>query len=71
LPTCFPTKGGFWLVGLANADEAILLALQGGVACIVLFPQAPSYKGLGDGKRSDVTAPPRTPNGLHPRPTAK
>lgn len=47
--TCYPTTQYRWLVGLADCDEAAMVAEYGEMACTVCFPEAPAMKGYGDG----------------------
>lgn len=50
--TCFPTTQYAWLVDLADCDEEQMVADYGELACTVCFPNAPSFKGFGDGTSS-------------------
>lgn len=54
--TCFPTTTYGWLVDLADCDEKQMVAEYGEVACTVCFPDAPTYKGYGDGTSSFARA---------------
>lgn len=47
--TCFPTTTYGWLVELADCDERAMVAEYGEQACTVCFPDAPTFKGFGDG----------------------
>jgi len=47
--TCYATTQYRWLVELADCDEAKMVAEWGEVACTVCFPDAPTFKGYGDG----------------------
>lgn len=47
--TCRQSTEYTWLIDLADADEAALVAEWGEKACTVCFPGAPTYKGYGDG----------------------
>ena len=47
--TCFPTTQYLWLVDLADCDEEAMVAEYGELACSVCFPDAPAFKGYGDG----------------------
>jgi hypothetical protein len=47
--TCFQTTEYAWLVDLADCDEAAMVAEYGEMACTVCFPDAPTFKGFGDG----------------------
>lgn len=44
--TCFPTTRFAWLVELAGADEAEMVATYGSDACTVCFPSAPALPGF-------------------------
>lgn len=48
--TCFPTTRYAWLVELAGADEAEMVATYGSDACTVCFPSAPTLPGWGSSK---------------------
>ena len=47
--TCYDTTEYAWLVDLADCDEAAMVAEYGEMACTVCFPDAPTFKGFGDG----------------------
>lgn len=48
--TCYPTTTFGWLVDLAGADEAEMVATYGSDACTVCFPTAPALPGWGSSK---------------------
>lgn len=47
--TCYPTTQYLWLIDLADCDEEAMVAEYGELACTVCFPNAPAFKGYGDG----------------------
>lgn len=47
--TCYPTTQYGWIPSLSDCVEADLVAEYGELACTVCFPEAPTYKGFGDG----------------------
>lgn len=47
--TCYATTQFAWLPTLSGCDEAAMVAEYGEVACTVCFPNAPTYRGFGDG----------------------
>lgn len=47
--TCYPTTTFGWLPELSDCDEAAMVAQYGEMACTVCFPDAPTFKGFGDG----------------------
>lgn len=47
--TCYPTTQYGWIPSLSDCVEADLVAEYGELACTVCFPDAPTYKGFGDG----------------------
>jgi hypothetical protein len=48
--TCYPTTQYRWLTELSGSDDAACIELVGETACTVCMPDAPKFKGFGDGQ---------------------
>ena len=47
--TCYPSTEYNWLPSLSGLTAAEMVAVMGETACTVCYPDAPTFKGFGDG----------------------